>query len=304
VATVFVSHKLDEVKEIADSITVIRNGVLVAEGNMDDFDRKSIAVAMTGLDLDDVHLAPTVADNAPVVLEVENISSPGRFKNVSFTVKSGEVLGITGLLGSGRSEIAEALFGMVKLSSGTVRINGTEASLTGPRKAVEAGIGYVPQDRLTQGLFLSQSIRKNVMASGIERFLSRIGVVKKKTMRDTITQWIENLRIKTQDPNNPVTSLSGGNQQRVVLAKWLLMSPSVLILNGPTVGVDIGSKREILEIIRERAEQGVAVIIVSDDIPEIAQIANRVIVIHNGETGAEMSGTDITEEKLYEELAA
>jgi len=304
VATVFVSHKLDEVKVIADSITVIRNGVLVAEGSMDDFDRKSIAVAMTGLDLDDIHLTPTVADDAPVVLEVENISSPGRFKNVSFDVKAGEVLGVTGLLGSGRSEIAEALFGMVKLSSGTVRVNGKEISLTGPRKAVEAGIGYVPQDRLTQGLFLSQSIRKNVMASGIERFLSRIGVVKKKTMWETITHWIENLRIKTQDPNNPVTSLSGGNQQRVVLAKWLLMSPSVLILNGPTVGVDIGSKREILEIIRERAEQGVAVIIVSDDIPEIVQIANRVIVIHNGETGAEMSGTNITEDKLYEELAA
>ena len=304
VATVFVSHKLDEVKEIADSITVIRNGVLVTSGDMKDFDRKSIAVAMTGTEIDDIHLAPTVKPDAPVVLEVNNISSPGRFNNVSFNVKAGEVLGVTGLLGSGRSEIAEALFGMVPISSGQVTINGKEVNLKGPRQAVRAGIGYVPEDRLTQGLFLSQSIRKNVMASGIERFLSRIGVVKKKTMWETITHWIENLRIKTQDPNNPVTSLSGGNQQRVVLAKWLLMSPKVMILNGPTVGVDIGSKREILEIIRERAEQGVAVIIVSDDIPEIVQIANRVIVIHNGETGAHMSGTEITEKKLYEELAA
>ena len=305
VATVFVSHKLDEVKEIADSITVIRNGVLVTSGDMKDFDRKSIAVAMTGTEIDDIHLAPTVAPDAPVVLEVNNISSPGRFSNVSFEVKAGEVLGVTGLLGSGRSEIAEALFGMVPISSGRVTINGEEVNLKkGPRQAVKAGIGYVPEDRLTQGLFLSQSIRKNVMASGIERFLSAIGVVKKKTMWETITHWISNLRIKTQDPNNPVTSLSGGNQQRVVLAKWLLMSPKVMILNGPTVGVDIGSKREILEIIRERAEQGVAVIIVSDDIPEIVQIANRVIVIHNGETGAEMSGTEITEKKLYEELAA
>jgi simple sugar transport system ATP-binding protein len=303
VATVFVSHKLDEVQEIAQTITILRNGSVAAEGLMSDFDRSAISLAMTGSDINEVRLAPDVPPDAPKVLEVDSLTSPGRFKNVCFDVKGGEVLGITGLLGSGRGEIAEALFGMVRVSSGTVSINGKKIKLSGPKDAVAAGIGYVPEDRLTQGLFLDQSIFKNVMASAISRFLSPVGLLKTSSITEMIMNWIADLRIKTANPRNPATSLSGGNQQRVVLAKWLAMSPSVLILNGPTVGVDIGSKREILEIIRQKALEGMALIIVSDDIPEIVQIANRVIVIHNGETAAELHASDITEARLYEELA-
>jgi simple sugar transport system ATP-binding protein len=185
-----------------------------------------------------------------------------------------------------------------------VLINGKKIKLTGPQDAVAAGIGYVPQDRLTQGLFLDQSILKNVMASAIKRFVGPFGLVKTGSINVTTTGWISDLKIKTDNPQNVATSLSGGNQQRVVLAKWLAMSPSVLILNGPTVGVDIGSKREILEIIRQKALEGMAVIIVSDDIPEIVQIANRVIVIHHGETAAELEASEISEARLYKELAA
>jgi simple sugar transport system ATP-binding protein len=304
VGTVFVSHKLDEVQEIAKSITILRNGVVAAAGHMKDFDRRAISVAMTGLDVNNLGLVPAIPHDAPTVLEVDSISAPGSFKNISFSVKGGEILGITGLLGSGRSEIAEALFGVTHITSGVVRINGTPVKLSGPRDAVKAGIGYVPQDRLTHGLFLNQSIRTNVMASAIERFLGALGFVRRKHIQETVTQWIRDLRIKTDDPGSPVTSLSGGNQQRVVLAKWLAMSPSVLILNGPTVGVDIGSKREILEIIREKALDGMAIVIVSDDIPEIVQICHRVIVIHQGETGAHFEASDISEIRLYEELSA
>ena len=304
VATVFVSHKLDEVQEIAESITILRNGEVTAEGPIENFDRKSIAEAMTGQEVSEVRLTPELPGGAPTVLEVEALSSTGRFKNVSFSVKAGEILGITGLLGSGRSEIAEALFGMAPIESGTVTINGKAVNLSGPRDAVEAGIGYVPQDRLSQGLFLNQSIRKNVMASAIERYLGRGGFVKGKDINDTVSSWISDLKIKTDNPENAATSLSGGNQQRVVLAKWLAMSPSVLILNGPTVGVDIGSKKEILEIIRDKALEGMAVVIVSDDIPEIVQIAHRVVVVHQGKLGAELSEADISESRLYEELAA
>lgn len=304
VATVFVSHKLDEVQEIAETLTVLRNGEVAASGNMKDFDRAAIATAMTGLDVTEVRLAPELPATAPTVLEVSQLSSPGRFSNVSFSVKGGEILGITGLLGSGRSEIAEALFGMAPLSGGTVAVNGTVVDIASPRDAVEAGIGYVPQDRLSQGLFLNQSIRKNVMASAIERFLGALGLVKKKDISESVNKWVVDLKIKTDNPENPATSLSGGNQQRVVLAKWLAMDPAVLILNGPTVGVDIGSKREILEIIRDKALEGMAVVIVSDDIPEIVQIAHRVIVIHQGSTGAELAESTISESRLYEELAS
>jgi simple sugar transport system ATP-binding protein len=304
VATVFVSHKLDEVQEIAESITILRNGVVTAEGPITDFDRKAISMAMTGLDVADVRLAPEVPGAAETVLEVSNITTAGRFKNVSFSVKAGEIVGITGLLGSGRNEIAEALFGMTRIESGHVSVNGSPIVFKGPRSAVAAGIGYVPQDRLTQGLFLNQSIRRNVMASAIDRFLGVGGFIKGKEIRSTVNDWVADLKIKTDNPENPATSLSGGNQQRVVLAKWLAMSPSVLILNGPTVGVDIGSKREILEIIRDKALEGMAVVIVSDDIPEIVQIAHRVLVVHQGELGAELTDTAITESRLYEELAA
>lgn len=304
VATVFVSHKLDEVQEIAQRITILRNGSVTAEGNIKDFDRKAIATAMTGQEVNEVRLAPELPADARTVLEVNSISSPGRFRDVSFSVKAGEVLGITGLLGSGRNEIAEALFGMTRIESGTVSVNGSLVSLDGPRSAVAAGIGYVPQDRLTQGLFLHQPIAKNVLAAAIERFVGPLGFVRGKSIRETITNWIADLKIKTTDPQNPATSLSGGNQQRVVLAKWLAMSPSVLILNGPTVGVDIGSKRDILEIVRQKALDGMAVVIVSDDIPEIVQIANRVLIVHQGETGAEFDGAAIKETSLYKELAA
>jgi simple sugar transport system ATP-binding protein len=304
VATVFVSHKLDEVQEIAESITILRNGVVTAEGPIADFDRKAISLAMTGLDVTEVRLAPEVPSGAETVLEVSDISSTGRFKNISFSVKAGEIVGITGLLGSGRSEIAEALFGMTPIESGQVSVMGTPVTFRGPRSAVAAGIGYVPQDRLTQGLFLNQSIRRNVMASAIERFLGVGGLIKGKEIQDTVNDWVTDLKIKTDNADNPATSLSGGNQQRVVLAKWLAMSPSVLILNGPTVGVDIGSKREILEIIRDKALEGMAVVIVSDDIPEIVQIAHRVLVVHQGQLGAELSDKAITESRLYEELAA
>ena len=304
VATVFVSHKLDEVQEIAQTITILRNGAVAAEGQMKDFDRRAISMAMTGSDVTEVRLAPDVPKDSPSVLRVESLSARGKFRNISFDVKAGEILGITGLLGSGRSEIAEALFGMGRVSSGSVLINGQKVTLKGPQDAVAAGIGYVPQDRLTQGLFLNQSILKNVMASAITRFVGPFGLVKTQSINETITGWISDLRIKTDNPRNVATSLSGGNQQRVVLAKWLAMSPSVLILNGPTVGVDIGSKREILEIIRQKALEGMAVIIVSDDIPEIVQIANRVIVIHHGESGAQLEASEISEARLYKELAA
>lgn len=304
VATVFVSHKLDEVQEIAQTITILRNGSVTAEGLMADFDRQAISLAMTGSDISELRLAPDVPSDAATVLEVDELCSPGNFKNICFEVKAGEILGITGLLGSGRGEIAEALFGIGRVSSGVVRVKGQPVTLSGPQDAVAAGIGYVPQDRLTQGLFLNQSIMKNVMASAISRFLGPFGLVKTKDIQTTTTDWIKDLRIKTDNPQNVATSLSGGNQQRVVLAKWLAMAPSVLILNGPTVGVDIGSKREILEIIRQKALEGMAVVIVSDDIPEIVQIANRVIVIQKGETAAELTASDLSEARLYKELAA
>ncbi len=303
VAIVFVSHKIDEVQEISSTITILRNGAVAAEGLMKDFDRKAISSAMTGRDISETRIAPPMPNTGTKVLEVSNLSSKGSFKDVSFSLEPGEILGITGLLGSGRSEVAEAIFGMHPVDSGSVKVDGKAMKLNSPRSALKAGIGYVPPDRLTQGLFLEQSILRNITAVGLEQYQKRSGLLSFARLNAAAKQWITELRVKTTNPLNPVSSLSGGNQQRVVLAKWFAVKPHVMLLNGPTVGVDVGSKREILEIIRDRSLEGMAFILVSDDIPELIQICHRVAVIKHGHLEKIFTESQLDEETLYQELA-
>ena len=303
VATVFVSHKMDEMQEIADTISILRNGRLVDEGPMADFDRRRIATAMTGQEVADHREVLPLAPNAPVVLDVQGLGRTGAFNDVSFEVKAGEILGITGLLGSGRTEIAEALFGLQPATQGQISINGAPVTIKNPQQAVKAGIGYVPEDRLTEGLFLDQSIARNIIAASLRTF-AKFGLLKRSAMNSAIDAAVTNFRIKTPDPRNAVNSLSGGNQQRVVLSKWLAQNPQVFVLNGPTVGVDIGSKKEIMDIIRDQARTGMAIIVISDDIPELVQVAHRILVVRQGRIAASVDDAEISTARLYEELAA
>ena len=302
VATVFVSHKIDEVQEICETITVLRNGEVVADGIMKDFNAKEISRAMTGQDVLTTRIAPKLDSKRKPVIEVKNLTSFHTFEDVSFSITEGEILGLTGLLGSGRTELAEAIFGKYPVDSGEIFVEGKSISLNSPKSSLDAGIGYVPADRLTEGLFLEQSILRNLVAVGIDNYRSRLGALSPKTLGEVGQRWISDLRIKTKNPANPVTSLSGGNQQRVVLAKWLATNPHLMILNGPTVGVDVGSKREILEIIKERAQQGMSFLVVSDDIPELIQICHRVLVIKNGRISREFGESELKESMLYKEL--
>lgn len=303
VATVFVSHKIDEIQEICNTITILRNGEVVADGLMKNFKRDAISEAMTGLNVSESRIAPKLKKSNEKVIEVKNLTTKPTFSNISFSVAPGEILGMTGLLGSGRTELAEAIFGQYPVDSGEIIVDGKQIQINSSSEALKAGIGYVPPDRLTQGLFLEQSILRNLVAVGIDQYQSRGGRLTKNKLTEAGDRWIKDLRIKTKNPQNPVTSLSGGNQQRVVLAKWLAMNPHLMILNGPTVGVDIGSKREILEIIRDRAQEGMAFIVVSDDIPELVQICHRVIVIKNGQISKEFSESQLDEDVLYKELS-
>ena len=303
VATVFVSHKIDEVQEICNTITVLRNGKVAAEGLMKDFNRQTISSAMTGQNISESRLLIEAPKANKKALEVSKLTSLGAFKDINFDIKPGEILGITGLLGSGRSELAEAIFGMHPVDVGSISVNGNRLKLNSAKASLKAGIGYVPSDRLTQGLFLEQSILRNMTAVGIENFQNRIGLLSVSNIRNSAKKWINDLRIKTQNSENPVTSLSGGNQQRVVLAKWLAVNPHIMILNGPTVGVDVGSKREILEIIRDRAADGMSFLIVSDDIPELIQICHRVGVIKNGMLEKFFEENQLDEISIYKELA-
>lgn len=302
VATVFVSHKIDEIQEICSTITVLRNGNVVADGLMKDFSAKDISKAMTGQDVSTSRIAPKLPKEVKPVLQVNHLNSTHTFDDISFSVGKGEIVGITGLLGSGRTELAEAIFGKYPVDSGEILINSNKIENNSPSAALKAGIGYVPPDRLTQGLFLEQSILRNLVAVGIDSYRSKLGSLSPKKLANAGGRWITDLRIKTQNPANPVTSLSGGNQQRVVLAKWFAMNPHLMILNGPTVGVDVGSKREILEIIKERASEGMSFVLVSDDIPELIQICHRVLVIKNGRISREFAESELNESSLYKEL--
>ena len=297
IAILFVSHKLEEVFEIAQRFTILRSGRKVITCPKEELDRASFARHMTGRDFDDAPYRTGYIDADPV-LEVREATVAGAFENASLSVRPGEILGITGLLGSGRTELALSLFGMLPLDSGTVCVAGEDVTLRGVRDAIKAGIAYVPEDRLTEGLFLSRSIGDNITISEMESFTKALGSIDKEAIRAEEKRWVERLGILTPDPDNAVNTLSGGNQQKVVLAKWLATNPSVLILNGPTVGVDIGSKFTIHSILRELAAQGMAIIIISDDIAEVLTNCSTIAIMRAGHLSEPISPDTLTEAEL------
>lgn len=303
VSIVFVSHKLDEALGISQEVTVLRSGKLVVEGPASDFDYRSLSTYMTGKDISNSRVLNPADESAEPILKVEHLSLTDTFEDISFELYPGEVLGITGLLGSGRSEIAEALFGVSPATSGDITINGKKRKIRKIGDGIRAGVGYVPEDRLTQGLFLDQPIADNIIAGSLDAH--RIGglFLNSGRIKKTIDQLFRKLRIKAPNVEAPVRSLSGGNAQRVVLAKWLANQPKVLVLNGPTVGVDVGSKEEILHILRELAQQGVGVIVVSDDAPELVSVCNRVLIIKQGRLFATLSGDDVEVNAIQEGMA-
>ena len=304
VAIMFVSHKLDEVLQISQRVTVLRNGAVVESGAASDYSPRAIAKAMTGREVSDERLIGDLDPDAPVLLEVENLSRAGGFSDVSFALRRGEILGITGLLGSGRSEIAEAIFGIHPADSGTITVQGEERTIRSIRDAVRAGIGYVPEDRLTQGLFLDVSIADNMVAASLDSYRTRAGLLDRRKVGESIADLFARLRIQAPNVGAVVRSLSGGNAQRVVLAKWLDRRPSILMLNGPTVGVDIGSKEEIIGILRKQAAAGTGVIVISDDIPELVTSCHRILIVHDGRIVAELTGDEIDAGEIQRRMAA
>lgn len=304
VAIVFVSHKLDEVLQISQWVTVLRNGAVVSEGPADTYDRRSIAKAMTGREVSEERIVEEIAPNAPVVLAVENLTRAEGFTDINLSLRAGEILGITGLLGSGRTEIAESLFGIAPADSGRILINGEPTEITSIHDAVDAGIGYVPEDRLTQGLFLEQSIADNIIAASLDSYRNKWGLLNRAKIKASINDLFTRLRIQAPNPLAMVRSLSGGNAQRVVLAKWLDRKPVILILNGPTVGVDVGSKEEIFTILREQAAAGMGIIVISDDIPELVSSCHRILVVKEGRIDSELVGSAITADDLQVRVAA
>ena len=299
IAILFVSHKLDEVFEISERFTILRNGTNVYAGKTEELDEKKFAYYMTGREFtDETYRAPPVSGTP--VLDVSGLSLRDVYHDISLHVYGGEILGVTGLLGSGRAELVQTLFGIQCPDSGVIKVNGTPAKIRKVKDAIALGIGYVPADRLTEGLFLSQSIGRNIVVSGLKRFSNAAGFLFKEKMYKEIASWISELAIVTNDHERHVKTLSGGNQQKVVLARWLANDLKTLILNGPTVGVDIGSKYDIHALLRNLASRGLSVIVISDDLPELLACCNRIIVMRDGRIVKELQASETTESQLGE----
>lgn len=303
IATLFVSHKLNEVLEIADNVTIVRNGTVVAAGPVAQYSRSALIRHMTGRDVDEMTYQGPQKPSGDPVLEVRGLGKAGRFFDVSFRLHAGEVLGLAGVLGAGRTDLALALFGLRPADEGEIRIDGRPVKIRSVRDAIAHRIAYVPEDRLTEGLFMSQSIGRNILVSSLDRLAGRASVVDRAQAQAMVARWIREFRIVTPSAEQPVETLSGGNQQRVVLSRWLATSPRILILNGPTVGVDVGSKSEIHETIQELARGGMAVLLISDDLREVLQNCNRILVMKDGRLVAEHQAGAVTEAELARQLS-
>ena len=303
ISVVFVSHRLDEVVEIAERVTVLRDGAKVGTWPVAEVDQRRIGHLMTGLDIEHAVVARDMRAASPL-LEVQGLSRRGEFADVSLTLRQGEVLGIVGLLGSGRTELALTLFGMSRAEGGRILLDGRELDLTSNRDAVRAGISYVSEDRLSLGVVLPQSIEDNIVLAVLQQLRGRFGLIPPSRRRALAAEWVDRLAVKIPGLERPVQTLSGGNQQRIVLAKWLATHPRVLILDSPTVGVDIKNKQGIYEVVADLARQGVGVILISDEVTEVFATCDRVLLMRAGRIVGEAVPGAITEHEMEERIYA
>ncbi len=292
----FISHNLEEVFEISDTITVMRDGKSVGTYPIDEITPNDAVRLMVGREVENIYDRKTV-EIGEEVLRVKNLSSPGKIHDVSFTLREGEVLGICGLLGAGKTEIVRGIFGADTKATGEVFIKGRKLKVGNINDVIDAGIGLIPEDRKNQGLFLDKNIKENLSAASIEE-LSKCKFLSKMREQDLASQYVEILRIKTSGLKQIVNNLSGGNQQKVVIGKWLALSPKVLLMDDPTRGVDIGAKQAIYKLIGELVSSGVGVIFISSELPEVIGISDRLLVIADGELKAEFRSDDATQEKI------
>jgi len=300
---IFVSHRLGEVMEIAERVTVLRDGCKVGTYDAADIDDRRLGILMTGKEF---HYEPHKPDpsGAETVLSVRNLSRAGEYRDVSFDVRAGEILGITGLLGAGRTELALSLFGVTAPESGEIRLCGETLRLASNRDAIARGIAYVPEDRLALGLVLEQPVGSNIVVTVLRQLARRLGLIPTAVREAAVRYWIRELAIKAPVPANPVRTLSGGNQQRVVLSKWLARDPRLLILDSPTVGVDISAKDGIYEIVARLAAVGMAVILISDEISEVYYHCHHILLMRDGRISGSFVPHETTEAALEEAVNA
>ena len=302
VTCIYVSHRLREIFRLCDTVTVLRDGHHVATQETGRLDESSLVQMMVGRVVEDRPSTRIPVDSAPEVLRVEHFSSPGRFENVSFGVRAGEVVGLAGLVGAGRSELAQALFGLDGSATGRVSIDGTPRVIDTPGTALKFGLGLVPEDRKHQGLVLSLGGVANTTLPFLDR-LARATFVRQAAERGLVSEQFAALRVKIPHLDFPVAGLSGGNQQKIVLARWLAARCRILILDEPTRGVDVGAKAEIRALIDELSAKGTAIVLISSELPELLSLSSRILVLRRGRLAGEVPGAAATEEGLMRLMA-
>lgn len=296
ISIVYISHRMEEIFELCDRISVLRDGTYIGTKNIPETNMNEIVKMMIGREIGERYPVRhcKIGDT---VLKVKDLTSSGVFHNVSFEVKAGEVLGVSGLMGAGRTEIMQAIFGNLHCDSGSIEINGKEVHIKSPIQAMKCGIGFITEDRKVEGLMLEESIEKNIALANLPR-VSNHHVMDRKKEDDLVKKGIEELHIKCFGPDHECNNLSGGNQQKVVFAKWIYTDPKILILDEPTRGVDIGAKKEIYTIINELAAKGVAIIMVSSELPEVLGMSDRIMVVREGEVRGIIGREEANQENI------
>lgn len=296
VSMVYISHRMEEIFELCDRITVLRDGSYIGVKNIPETNMNEIVKMMIGREIGERYPSRNVKIGKEV-LKVKELTRKGTFHDVNFSVRAGEVLGVSGLMGAGRTEIMQAIFGNLSYESGTIEIDGKEVKISNPRQAMEHGIGFITEDRKTEGLMLDKSIRENISLCNLRR-ISKSSVISREAEKNMVAEAIKDLHIKCFGSYHECNNLSGGNQQKVVLAKWILTNPKILILDEPTRGVDIGAKKEIYSIINKLAAQGVVIIMVSSELPEVLGMSDNIMVVREGEVRGIISYEEANQERV------
>ena len=296
VSFVYISHRMEEIFAICDRITILRDGQYIGVRVIKETTFDEIVKMMVGRELGD-RFPERSAKIGNIKLEVKGLTRNGYCEDINFQLRKGEVLGIAGLMGAGRTEVVQTLFGYRKMNKGEIFIDGKKVRISNPILAKKHGIGYVTEDRKTEGLVVDFSIKENIMLTNLDK-ASRLGIIDRKKETSFVDKLIKKLGVRTSGAAQTAKSLSGGNQQKVVIAKWLGDEPKILILDEPTRGVDIGAKKEIYQIINDLAEQGVAILMISSELPEIIGMADRVLVMHEGKITGEVTKEEMTQEKI------
>jgi len=295
-AIVFISHRFDEVFALCDTVTVMRDGSYIGTRPIAETTVAEMVNLMVGREVADLY-PKQENEVGDAVLEVEGLNSAGVFHDVSFTVRRGEIVGLAGLVGAGRSEIARAVFGVDGYDRGTVRMNGAEVPAHNPRAAIKMGMAFIPEDRRKQGLVTEASVAGNI-AGVIRRSLTRGGLLTRAAENKAVVGWAARLAVKTSSLDMAASTMSGGNQQKVVIAKWLASNPDLLIIDEPTRGIDVGTKAEVHRLISELAGQGMAILMISSELPEVLGMADRVLVVSEGRLTADLARSDATPERV------